>query len=562
MASDLGVPTTSNATGSGRTKVALRPGRSLMDWIRLTHSGRDLTSVGGRCLDVTPRELAKHNTKKDAWIAIRGRVYNVTHYMEYHPGGEAELMRGVGTDATDLFNQVHQWVNAESMLEKCFVGYLKKSWTFEVPKLPNLKNLKFKSKTALSPESPSNLTIASPVAISGDAIIPNGKECRVDAASPDLKIAEDVTDRPAVSKKEWSVTPSLQVDQSEELLRFENADGLIKLIISHSGEDHRGLIIDLVGRKCFLKISFDSTYIFTIEFPEAMKEDYKVSTEDKKVIEILFEAANETAANIDVQSFIQRIHWTTCELKDEVVYWFCKLVDKAEVNYNAFLFTFQLPSGTKMWVPIGQHIQVKTLIEGMEIVRSYTPVVSIPNSILKEDGSTIHLMIKVYPDGAVTPIINQCNIGESMQISNYVGSFSEQMLAASESVTLLAAGTGLTPMVKVIHWIMNAKDKNRCATLLFFNKKEDDILWRKELLRCHKAYDKFEVLNVLSEPDEEWTGGSSGRINEDLIKKFIPAPEIGHQVFVCGPLPFTETAIRCLENIGLTSNQVYAFTGS
>ena len=26
--------------------------------------------------------------------------------MEYHPGGESELMKGAGKDATDLFDQV------------------------------------------------------------------------------------------------------------------------------------------------------------------------------------------------------------------------------------------------------------------------------------------------------------------------------------------------------------------------------------------------------------------------------------------------------------------------
>ena len=30
----------------------------------------------------------------------------MTPYMEFHPGGEEELMRGVGMDATDLFNEV------------------------------------------------------------------------------------------------------------------------------------------------------------------------------------------------------------------------------------------------------------------------------------------------------------------------------------------------------------------------------------------------------------------------------------------------------------------------
>lgn len=37
---------------------------------------------------------------------LPGRVYNVTHYMDFHPGGDTELMRGVGQDGTNLFSQV------------------------------------------------------------------------------------------------------------------------------------------------------------------------------------------------------------------------------------------------------------------------------------------------------------------------------------------------------------------------------------------------------------------------------------------------------------------------
>ena len=44
--------------------------------------------------------------------------------MDYHPGGEDELLRGAGVDATNLFNEVHQWVNYESMLKACLVGKL------------------------------------------------------------------------------------------------------------------------------------------------------------------------------------------------------------------------------------------------------------------------------------------------------------------------------------------------------------------------------------------------------------------------------------------------------
>lgn len=47
-----------------------------------------------------------HNKETDAWLCIRGRVYNVTAYLPFHPGGPEQLMRGAGKDATSLFEEV------------------------------------------------------------------------------------------------------------------------------------------------------------------------------------------------------------------------------------------------------------------------------------------------------------------------------------------------------------------------------------------------------------------------------------------------------------------------
>ncbi len=52
------------------------------------------------------------------------QVYDVTAYMPFHPGGVPELMLGVGRDGSELFDEVHRWVNFESMLASCFVGNL------------------------------------------------------------------------------------------------------------------------------------------------------------------------------------------------------------------------------------------------------------------------------------------------------------------------------------------------------------------------------------------------------------------------------------------------------
>jgi cytochrome b involved in lipid metabolism len=44
-----------------------------------------------------------HNKRDDAWAAFSGKVYNITPYLAFHPGGEKELMRVAGRDGTKLF---------------------------------------------------------------------------------------------------------------------------------------------------------------------------------------------------------------------------------------------------------------------------------------------------------------------------------------------------------------------------------------------------------------------------------------------------------------------------
>ena len=118
-----------SATGNPRNKVALGRGFSLMDWVRLTKSGKDLSGVGGPFVkgkprEVTRQELKKHRKRQDAWMALNGAVYNVTQYMDFHPGGWDELVKGAGRDATDMFNEIHKWVNYQGMMEACLVGKL------------------------------------------------------------------------------------------------------------------------------------------------------------------------------------------------------------------------------------------------------------------------------------------------------------------------------------------------------------------------------------------------------------------------------------------------------
>ena len=70
----------------------------------------------------TMEEVKKHNKKTDAWIVINKKVYNITSWIDKHPGGMV-IMKGVGKDATNLFNSIgHPSFVKQKLLPKFLIG--------------------------------------------------------------------------------------------------------------------------------------------------------------------------------------------------------------------------------------------------------------------------------------------------------------------------------------------------------------------------------------------------------------------------------------------------------
>jgi len=114
------------ATTTPRAKVPLEKGYSQMVWLKLLRTEPDLAGLKGKSNKrmIPIAEVKEHCTEEDAWTVLRGRVYNISPYIRFHPGGRDMLMKGAGKDCTSLFMKYHAWVNAEFLLEKCLVGVL------------------------------------------------------------------------------------------------------------------------------------------------------------------------------------------------------------------------------------------------------------------------------------------------------------------------------------------------------------------------------------------------------------------------------------------------------
>jgi len=103
---------------------------------------------------ITLEELSKHKSDDDMWMAINGSVYDVTNFLDDHPGGD-EVMRDVaGMDATDEFDDIGHSQEAVDMLVPMLVGTLEnspsKSTPAAVAKAPETKK-KVEKETGPAP---------------------------------------------------------------------------------------------------------------------------------------------------------------------------------------------------------------------------------------------------------------------------------------------------------------------------------------------------------------------------------------------------------------------------
>ncbi|XP_020584042.1 cytochrome b5-like [Phalaenopsis equestris] len=86
-------------------------------------------------------DVSKHSATKDCWLIIDGKVYDVTPFMDEHPGGDEVLLAATRKDATNDFEDVGHSDSARDMMDKYCIGKIDASTipvkhSFALPEQP------------------------------------------------------------------------------------------------------------------------------------------------------------------------------------------------------------------------------------------------------------------------------------------------------------------------------------------------------------------------------------------------------------------------------------------
>jgi len=82
----------------------------------------------------TAAEVRAHNTKGKPWLTIHDKVYDVTKFLDEHPGGEEVLLEQAGRNATEHFEDVGHSSDARELMKQYYIGDIVDAERKEKPK--------------------------------------------------------------------------------------------------------------------------------------------------------------------------------------------------------------------------------------------------------------------------------------------------------------------------------------------------------------------------------------------------------------------------------------------
>jgi ferredoxin-NADP reductase len=195
----------------------------------------------------------------------------------------------------------------------------------------------------------------------------------------------------------------------------------------------------------------------------------------------------------------------------------------------------------------GQFLTFQWTIDGRRVTRSYT----ISSSPVRE--KYVEITPKRMENGRVSVFLNErAKPGLAVEASGPYGRFYfDETL--HKSIALIAAGSGITPMISMLRYIDDLELATP-VTLLYCVRTAADVIFENELVRLSRALPKFKYEACLSKPDPAWKG-RSGRLTKEFVTQNV-TDLAAHTFFLCGPKGFMDNAHQILLNLGVNQKRI------
>lgn len=202
----------------------------------------------------------------------------------------------------------------------------------------------------------------------------------------------------------------------------------------------------------------------------------------------------------------------------------------------------------------GQFITLIREFEGEPIARQYSL------SSLAGDRGGLRITVRKIDGGRMSSwLVDEASVDDLVDVEVPRGRFFVP-LDGAHRVLLLAAGSGVAPMLPIARALLDAGAGHRVA-LVHGSRTSDSIILADEARQLAQAWPNvLEVDQVLSRADDEWTG-YRGRIDRAFLEGgfarwHAPFAHLPVAAWLCGPEPFMDAAEAFLVEQGIELSKI------
>lgn len=202
----------------------------------------------------------------------------------------------------------------------------------------------------------------------------------------------------------------------------------------------------------------------------------------------------------------------------------------------------------------GQHITVKTIVDGEELRRNY----SICSSPLDEE---LRIAVKEVPSGRFSGFVNRSlKAGDVLEAMPPMGRFCPDLKPGrSKRYLAFAAGSGITPVISILKTVLRTEPESSFL-LVYGNRSRGRIIFREEIEALKNLHmERFQVIHVLSRERTE-AALHSGRIDAEKCRlidgRIMPFAEVD-EFLVCGPGGMIDAVTAEIAEMGVPRERVH-----